>query len=197
MKKGFTLVESLVAVGLFSILVAVAWGGFVNALRTQREVTAMISAQSNAGLALEQMAREIRTGYLFCHDPGSSVPNLTCASSCTVEANGAWKCDNTLDFFNAASEEVTYRLQGGALQRAAGGSGSFQSITSDNVNIQYLSFYLQGQLEGDHWNPRITISLEVSPSSTYLSPGFNNILNLETTVSARAIDCTGGASPSC
>ena len=200
MKKGFTLVEVLVAVGLFSILVGVAWGGFVNALRTQRGITAMISVQSNANLILEQMAREMRTGYLFCHRPGSNTPDGgdgACASACIIESGGAWQCNNLIDFFNATPQEVQYRLENGAIKRSVGGSGNFDPVTSDNVDVRYLSFYLQWQTEGDNWNPRITISMEVSPSSTYLAPGYNNVLDLQTTVSARVIDCTPGLPTSC
>ena len=186
----------MIAVGLFSILVAIAFGGFINALRTQRAVVAMLSAQSNAGLVLEQMAREMRTGYLFCHDSGSDVPSLACTPHCTVSAGNAWQCTGFIDFYDAATEEVQYRLTNGTLERAAGG-GQFQPLTSDNVNVQYLSFNLQGQLEGDQWNPRVTIAMEVSPSSTFLTAGYNNILNLETTVSARGIDCTPGPAASC
>ena len=65
--------ELLVAVALFSILMSIAAGGFVRALRSEREVSAMMAAESNVNLALEQMAREMRTGYLFCHDPGADV----------------------------------------------------------------------------------------------------------------------------
>lgn len=197
MKKGFTLIEALIAVGLFSILVAIAFGGFINAFRAQREIVAMLSAQSNAGLVLEQMAREMRTGYLFCHDSGSGVPNLACSPHCTVAGGNVWQCDDFIDFYSATPEEVQYRLVNGTLERSAGGGGNFEPLTSDNVNVQYLSFYLQGQLEGDHWNPRITITMEVAPSSTYLTPGYNNVLNLQTTVSARAIDCAAGGSAPC
>ncbi|MGC9968153.1 MAG: prepilin-type N-terminal cleavage/methylation domain-containing protein [Minisyncoccia bacterium] len=200
MKKGFTLVEALIAVGLFSILVGVAWGGFTNALRTQRQITAMISVQSNANLILEQMAREMRTGYLFCHLPGSNTPDGgdgACARACTVENGGAWQCDNLIAFFSATPQEVQYRLENGAIKREIGGSGNFDPVTSDNVDVRHLSFYLQGQTEGDNWTPRITISMEVSPSSTYLTPGYNTVLDLQTTVSARAIDCTSGPTASC
>ncbi len=64
--RGFTIVELLVAMGIFLIVVEIAVGGFVNALRAQKQVAALIAAEGNADLALEQMAREIRTGY-FCH----------------------------------------------------------------------------------------------------------------------------------
>lgn len=192
MKKGFTIIESLVAVGLFSVFIGIAWGGFTNALRTQREIAAMVSAQSNASLALEQMAREMRTGYLFCHDPDSAAVTSTCQAYCGVVSGSIWQCNNFIQFRNAATELVAYQLENGALERESSSTGNFQPITSDNVNIQYLSFYLQGQLEGDHWNPRITISLGVSPSST--DPALkSDVVKLQTTVSGREIDCGSGS----
>ena len=88
MKKGFTLVELLITVGLFTVIVTIAVGGFINAIRTQRQVSSLISAQSNVSLALEQMTRAIRTGYLFCHAPGSTTYSPLCNGSsgatCTV-----------------------------------------------------------------------------------------------------------------
>lgn len=201
MKKGFTLAETLVAVGLFSIIVTIAVGGFVNALRAQRQVAALIAAQSNASLALEQMAREIRTGYLFCHDepiPPDTRGVPTCPL-CTV--NGpVWTCPNFLQFHSAAGVSTTYSLANGALQRAEENQngGAPQPITGADVAVNYLSFTLFGNLEGDHWNPRITISIGVAPSSTDPAVA-STILYLQTTVSARQIDCaaSGTISISC
>src|SRR5260370_42656185 len=100
-RTGFTLVETIIAIGLFGILVSIAVGGFVNALHTQKEVGTLISAQSNVSLAVEQMAREIRTGYLFCHaDDGKglgSQPLALCGmqngTSIGCAQNGeTWTC---------------------------------------------------------------------------------------------------------
>jgi prepilin-type N-terminal cleavage/methylation domain-containing protein len=203
-KKGFTLVEVLVAIGLFSILVAIAAGGFVNALRTQRQVAALVTAQSNASLALEQMTREIRTGYLFCDSTDPANPNtvnnnpvlsMPCASHCVVSGDGdIWTCD-LLDFYNAQSEDVDYSLAGGQLMRSANG-GTAQSITGGTVSVSYLKFIIFGNIEGDQWAPRITISMGVAPRST--DPAIaNNILNLQTTASAREIDCNADLSSPC
>ncbi len=191
---GFTLVELLVAIALFSILVAVATGGFVNALRTQRQVAALIAAQSNAGQALEQMAREVRTGYLFCHDTSG---NPTCHDAlgniCTA-AGLTLDCSD-LDFYNSQSANVVYSLGGGELVRAE--NGIPQPITGVNVAIRYLTFSIFGNTEGDHWNPRITIDMGVAPNSN--DPALtNNVLDLQTTISARGIDCiTGGGAGAC
>lgn len=184
MRKGFTLIELIIAIALFSILVGIAAGGFTSALRTQRQVAALISAQSNASLTLEQMARELRTGYLFCHDV-SGNPTCTCTGG--AGPNSTLACDNFIDFHNSETADVNYELTNGALERSENG-GALQPITAANVSVQYLTFRLFGSAEGDHWNPRITVSMGVAPSST--DPAVSNtILNLQTTVSARAIDC--------
>lgn len=209
----FTLIEILVAIGVFSVLVTIGVGGFANALHTQREVAGLIAARSNAAVALEQMAREIRTGYLFCNGVGNTAnPNCAfdilgkdangndtgCVSAPDPHGSGGniMTCTDILDFYNANGQNVDYVLSGGALERSESGFSNLVPITSNNVIVKYLIFTLFGNVEGDHWPPRITISMGIAPSST--DPVLtNNVLNLQTTVSARNIDCTQGASPSC
>ena len=200
MKKGFTLIEMLVTVGLFAIIITIAVGGFVNAERTQRQVSSLISAQSNVSLALEQMSREIRTGYLFCHDPGVSqyssrcddqysTSTPTCAVVSSSDPNSPWTCPS-LDFYDANGNEINYSWADGALTESVN-SSTPQSITGNTVSVKYLQFQLFGQTEGDQWPPRITISIGIAASST--DPAvMNDVFNLETTVSARTIDCVPG-----
>jgi prepilin-type N-terminal cleavage/methylation domain-containing protein len=210
-RQGFTLVELLVSIALFSILVSIAAGGFVNALRTERQAAAMMAAESNVSIALEQMAREMRTGYLFCNDiANNGNPTAICqnpgsvygtainpSSGCTVDIStnpSTWLCRNFLEYYNAQSEKVDYLLTSdGTLERSVDGDTP-QAITGDNVSIQYLTFTLFGNVEGDHWNPRVTVSVGVAPHDSTVNW---TTANLETTVSARQIDCTQGGSPSC
>ncbi|MGD1003683.1 MAG: type II secretion system protein [Minisyncoccia bacterium] len=206
MKKGFTLIEMLVTVSLFAIIITIAVGGFTNAERTQRQVSSLISAQSNVSLALEQMSRDIRTGYLFCHDPGVSQYSSRCddidtsdpaGTTCTVASSSdpdspVWTCPS-LDFYDANYNEIKYSWAGGALTESVN-SSTPQSITGNAVYVKYLKFQLFGQTEGDHWPPRITISLGIAASSTDTAV-MNDVFNLETTVSARTIDCVPGADP--
>lgn len=189
--SGFTLVELLVAIALFSILVSLAAGGFVRALRSEREVSAMMSSESNIGIALEEMTREMRTGYLFCHDPGSGSPSLVCACLPPVLGpNGTeiWTCSN-IEFYNANGEKVDYILPAstGILERSddAENGGALTALMSGNVSTKYLSFTIFGNLETDYWNPRITIAVSVEPNDNTVSWP---TANLETTVSARSFD---------
>jgi len=185
--KGFTLVETMVALALFTTIIAIAIGGFVNALHAQRQVALLLATQSNVSLSLEQMARDIRTGYLFCHDAsGAATCGLTPPDSCSGGGASPLIC-NDLDYFSATGDNVEYRLRNGSLEKGIG--GNFQSVTGDNVNVKYLTFIMQGTTEGDHWNPRITVAIGVAPSTT--DAGISaDVLNLQTSISARLIDCS-------
>src|SRR5579863_5544609 len=101
-RRGFTLIELLIAVSLFAIAVAIAAGGFVRALRTQRQLIALVSANSSASLAIEQIAREIRTGTDFTCSTG--IPNAYNGLTCT-----------DLSFVDATGQQVTYALQNSTL----------------------------------------------------------------------------------
>ena len=171
-RKGFTLIELLVAIGLFSVVVSISAGGLVQAFRTQRQAAALISANSNVSLALEQIAREIRTGYDFCKTV--NCPN-----------------QNQLFFKNAKKQSVAYCLIGGSIQRAVGAvtcSGdTFRKITADNVEVKDLRFrvlwqYPPGGAPGDNFQPRIIISVGVTSKEASLK---DHAVYIQTTVSPR------------
>lgn len=158
-RGGFTLIELLIAVSLFSIAVAISAGGFVRALRTQRQLIALISANSSASLAIEQMARAIRTGFEF---------------DCTGVAG---VCDE-LTFTNAAGDRVTYFKDGDAFKIRSNGDPA-QSLMPADAEIRHLHFIL---VEGPSSPPRVTITMGVTAKSYGLE---GNITSLQTTVSSR------------
>ena len=156
------MVELLVAMSLFIVFTVIASGSFIRALRTQRAIVALIAANDNANLSIEQIAREIRTGSNF---------SLT---------------GNDLNFSNANNIQVIYRLNSSTniIERNENGA-DFKPLTATNVRINKLNFYLQGQLAGDGYPPKITIIINISPNI----PTIQNIsTNFQTTVSARNLD---------
>jgi prepilin-type N-terminal cleavage/methylation domain-containing protein len=160
-KKGFTMVELLVAMGIFLIVVTVSSVIFVNSLKSQRLLTALMAVNDNAVLSLEQMTREIRTGTNFS---GS---------------------DSELIFVNAKGESAVYRLDAAKNVLEKGVNGVFSAITADNVEVKTFRAILRGHNPGDGEPPRITVSLRVSGKLKDLR---EIITNLQTTVSARNID---------
>lgn len=63
--KGTTLIETLLALSIFSIFITVAIGGFVQSLSNQRLVLRLMSSTDAMVFSLEQMIREMRTGTNF------------------------------------------------------------------------------------------------------------------------------------
>jgi len=183
-RDGFTLVEVVVAIALFAVVVSIAAGGFVSALRSQRQIAALIAADNNVSLVLEQMAREIRTGYDVCR-PGSNCYQST-GSTCSAPQPSF--VSGELDFVNADSASVVYRLVSGVIERAEKDSSGifvFSPLTGNNVSIKYLNFAILGNLSGDCWSPRVTISLGLSSKDSSVA---GDVVNIQTTVSARQLD---------
>jgi len=134
--KGFTIIELIVSTGLFVVLVALASGSFIQALRTQRIVTSLSISMNDASFVIEQIAREVRVGFNF--------------------SGGG----NTLSFNDSVGNLVSYKLSGTSIERCEGGcSGNI--ITSPDVKIDNLEFIVQGNASGDGEPPRVTILLSV------------------------------------
>ncbi len=145
-KNGFTLVELLVAMSLFVVVVALASGIFIQALRTQRATVALIAANNNASLAIEQMMREIRTGKNF-----------------TVEGVNSGE-GQSLDFQNARQEAVNYSLTNKSIAR------NNNALTAENILVENLKFNLLAGLP-----PRITIVLQISALGVPAPGSFINL----------------------
>ncbi len=193
--KGFTLIELIVAFGLFSIIMAVASGGFVQIIRSYRIAAALMAANDSMALTMEQMAREMRTGYNFCEISDSSEPKV--------------------QFVNANNEVVRYRLNSTAraIERvvsnvsAPPGVGSdcsdtddiwfsYQKITADNVAVAKMNIVACGNnISSDvilnscgslTTRPRITLAFSITSAEPEVEK-LEIFIDAQTTVSARNI----------
>lgn len=176
-KSGFTLIELVIAIGLFAVIVSIAIGGFVSALRAQRQVASLLAVNSNLSSVLEQMTREMRTSVGFCEN---HPDNFDCVSN-----------PNQICFVNANDQTVIYQLSNeGTLQRGtsdpgldcATAAGNAFDITSRVVEVTNLQFLISGNEYGDGYLPRITISASARPRRSELT---NIVTDIQTTVSAR------------
>lgn len=157
-RKGFTLIELMTAMTLFLVVMSIISGVFIKSMRTQRMTVALIAANSNAQLTIEQMAREMRTGIFASTPAGTS---------------------NSITFVNDDGVTVTYSLDAVNGQILKSGV----PITADDVKVNNLVFVLYKGAPGNLYPPRITMSLRVSAPGAF---GPNQpVINLQTTVSSR------------
>ncbi len=160
-KSGFTIVELLVVMSLFLTLVALATGTFIQTLKTQKIITGLSAANDNASQVIEQITREVRTGFGFSESTKS-----------------------VLKFTNYKNEPVSYKLiknptsKINSITRCTGeclDETNFRAITAPEVEVERLEFTVSGK------PVRVTIVLSVN--------GPKDIkVNLQTSVSSRIIE---------
>lgn len=142
---GFTLVEMLVAAGIFSMVVLTLTGAFLAAFRSQRSAFAFLHMQNNIRHVLEVMGREMRTGREF------SLPTLMDPSR--------------IRFTTDRNVITEYCMFGGAVRKQTGGEicgDRSLPMTADNVRVEHLEFLLAGAAVDDGRQPRVTILLSIA-----------------------------------
>lgn len=94
-QKGFTLIELMVAIGLFAVVMTLATGAYLTMINVNRRAQALATGVDSLSFSIETMTREIRTGSSYACTNGQPV--------CT-----------SFSFVDTARETVTYSLNAGA-----------------------------------------------------------------------------------
>ena len=186
--RGFTMIELLVSISVFAVIVAIVSGIFITSLRSNRTSVALITANSDGQLALEQMIRMIRKGdgksfiveeVKDNNDPASNYDDLK------------YKCIR----FTYSGKYITYRwnkdgkkLESNIVPNLppncnSATEGIFKGIISDNLRVDFADFKIIGQ--GNSY-PLITIGLRVGAKKTLITSGGQAFINLQTSVSPRS-----------
>src|SRR3989338_11534095 len=69
--RGYTLIELIIAVGLFALIMMLASGAYLVMIGINRQVQSIATGIDNLAFALETMTRTIRTGTSYsCNNSG-------------------------------------------------------------------------------------------------------------------------------
>jgi len=171
MNRGFTLIEILVAMTIFSLAVGTMSSLFVMSLQGQRRIFAQQNLLDNTRFALEQMSRQIRMAQ---RDEDGSC---TGSPRSTYSLGGV-----SLTFIDSQSNCRTYDVSGGIIRMRVG-AGVFNNLTSDDINVERLDFDVRGREATDGEQPRVTIVVDAKDPNQQSSG-----IVIQTTISARNID---------
>ena len=171
MNKGFTLVEILVAIALFSIVMVVALGAMFSMVDANRKAQAVNLSMTNLNFALEAMSRSLRTGTEYSCGRGGD---------CTAG-------DTMIRFTNQTNQSIVYRYNSTdkSIERSLNGGGSYSRLTAPEVLITSMTFYVTGSTAGDTVQPRILITLKGTAGT---KPETQTSFNIQTTVVQRILD---------
>ena len=145
---GFTLVEMVVASGLFIIVLLTGLGALTNMSAAAQKTKSSSVVMDNLNFAFESMTRSMRTGVNYhCGSDGDTTP-LDCP---TFGGNG-------ITFRDSLGRTVVYALQNNAIERSINGESPL-GITAPEITVETLGFYVDGSGANDSRQPRILIIL--------------------------------------
>jgi prepilin-type N-terminal cleavage/methylation domain-containing protein len=179
-KNAFTLIEIMVAVGIFAILLTTFTGFFVGAVQSQRKTLASQELIDNVSYNLEYMSRTIRMARKDLVGDCISIKN-------NYETNPE---RNRIRFLNYQGEcqEFFWNDNDNRLYELKNGE---TALPLTPANLEVVSFVLSGS---ESWGqdqepltqPKVTLFLEVKGKGQ--KPELQPLIKIQTTISQRNLN---------
>lgn len=148
---GFTLVEIMVAVGLFAVIMLLASGAYLMMIALNQQAQNITTGIDNLSFALETMTRNIRTGSQYsCGGLGGDCPSGS----------------TSITFLNPQGVSVTYGMSGSSLIQTVGGTQSL--LTDSSVTITSFTVYVFGSrttVQADYEQAHVSLSISGTVSA--------------------------------
>ncbi|MFH1947487.1 MAG: type II secretion system protein [Candidatus Magasanikbacteria bacterium] len=160
---GFTLIEMIVAIAVFTVVMTVTLATYLNVSDIQRKANALRVVNDNVSFALETMTREIRTNKDY----------TDCGAKC-------------LSFTNDDSQMITYSFNStdNSIERdIIGDSNPPLRLTSPDIKIEDLVFNIRDGVSAQE-QPMVTIFIKASAGEKIK---IKNTLNVQTTITKREL----------
>lgn len=170
--KGFTLIEMLVSMSIFTTVTVIAFSALFSILKVNERAKIIRTAINSVSIAMESITRELRVGYDYLCVGGDRV-------SCGNGSDGSG-----ISFTSANSvDNIKYIFTGNNIRRTKGRE-TF-NLVSDSVTIDTLKFYIIGQSKRDGLQPRVLIIIKGTVVG--IKDGSKSF-EIQTTVSQRNLD---------
>ncbi len=166
--EGFTLVELMVALTLFTIVVLATISSLLIVNDAAKKVQSMRAVMDNLNFAVESMTRTLRTGSDF--DCGDSGGGTDCSFDDGIpgEAIEITSAEST----SGSEIRVRYWLDEtngvGAIKKTVYVNNSVdieQNVTAPEIDVETLNFYVQGTELDDGIQPSVTIFITGNATS--------------------------------
>ncbi|MFA5742969.1 MAG: prepilin-type N-terminal cleavage/methylation domain-containing protein [Candidatus Paceibacterota bacterium] len=182
--KGFTLIEMLVAIGIFSVLIVVLSGIFLSSMKSQTHIIYTQYLVDNTNSALDSISRYLRMAQKD-FDPAGACAGIK------NNFNPFDTSSSTITFLDYKGFCHQFLLEDGKIKEKVSEDntanfGEAQDLTSDKIKVTNLKFNVLGGANGDNLQPRITILIGAEANTNSLNPLPK--INVQTTISQRNLD---------
>ncbi|MES3031745.1 MAG: prepilin-type N-terminal cleavage/methylation domain-containing protein [Patescibacteria group bacterium] len=192
-KGGYTIIETMIAVSIFLIVVMIGMGSLLNANLVHQKSRDMRSIMDNLSFIMEDMSRNLRTGYNYAcissETAGGSLGTSTpisgenCGGVAFKPATGGSQWGYEFVSLTIGSVTTSYII------KSTDNGTTWYQITPDEIVIDTVKsgFSVLGAepaSEGNQKQPFVTIKIV----GTINSKGVATPFSLQTSVSQRLID---------
>jgi prepilin-type N-terminal cleavage/methylation domain-containing protein len=198
-EAGFTLIEMIVAVGLFAVVMLVCTSALLSLVDANKKAQAMQSVTNNLNVAVDGMVRAVRMGTDY-HCGASGI-----SSSGMVPADCSQTGDTTFAFepyHNCSDPGTTCDNNGnvppwvywyatdsngiGRLYKSEDGTLVGIPVTAPEVSIDSVQFYVIGSPTGDGLQPKMLVVIKGSAGNTKVT--VHTTFHIQATAVQRVLD---------
>lgn len=182
-QRGFTLIEILVVVAIFSIIIGIFSGLLGSAIRAQRQNLAVQEVLNQSSYAVEYMSRALRMAKK--DDIELNGTTKDCLAGSKVNYATTTTGQGGIEFRNYNNVCQEFYLEDNKLWE---NKNATTSLTSSKLQVKAFNINLAGvsQPPGDTNQPRVTISLEIENPSA--APEASPKIRIQSSVSQRDLD---------
>lgn len=142
--RGYTLIELIIAVGLFALIMTLTSGAYFVMIDISRQTQGITAGINDLAFALETMTRSIRTGGGYsCDGSGDCSPG------------------SSFLFTNSRGDLISYSLNipTSAIQETINGAAPIPLTDASAVKVTSLRFYVSGTSKTDSAQPHVTVTV--------------------------------------
>ena len=177
--KGFTLVEMMVVILIFSIIVGAMAGLFVSVIQVQRNTLAAQLLLDQTSYAMEYASRSLRMAKKDTEATCLNVQNDNYQYGLDINN------DSNIWFLNHEGVCQSFKRDDTSFEDCKENRiPSCLDLFSSNFKVKTFSVSLMGENGFDNIQPRVTISLDIKREGLKFEPE----IKIQTTVSQRDLD---------
>lgn len=186
-QRGFTLIEMIVAVGLFAVVMMVSVSALLALVNANRKAQALQAVMNNLNVAVDGMVRSARMGSSYhCGAAGSYSIPADCSTGDTLFAFEPFHTGVTIIppwvYWYATDSNGIGRLYKSEDGTLTGGV----PITAPEVSIESVTFYVIGSARGDATQPKVLMIIKGSAGGTKITT--QSTFHIQATAVQRILD---------
>lgn len=173
-EKGFTLIELMVSITLFSVVLVVTLGTIITIADSNKKARSLMSVMNNLNFSIDSMTRSIKSGKITSGTGVSGGGNCFTTEQINYDDEGTFNREQVSYCFVEDGDQ-------GRIDKTVGGNTI--ALTSPDVDIDFLDF--KAFTGGSSNQPRVSIVLE---GTVRISEKISSRFTIQTTVAQRQLN---------